>query len=82
MASCFVSAIATDAHWGSFRHSCDKLHSLPPNTGGQKFALIAIEEPFPDGGVVPVTALETPKEPQARSQSRKPQVKVSVPCPS
>jgi hypothetical protein len=61
MAPCFVSAKATDAHWGSFRHSCDKLHSLPPNSGGQKFALIAIKERFSDGMIIPVTALETPK---------------------
>jgi hypothetical protein len=59
MASCFVSAKATDAHWSSFRHSCDKLHSLPPNRGRQKFALVAVEEHLSDGRIIEVPMLKT-----------------------
>jgi hypothetical protein len=59
MASCFVSAETTDAHWGSFSHPCDKLHSLPPNSGGQKVALIAVEEHFSDGRIIEVPMPET-----------------------
>jgi hypothetical protein len=40
---------------------CDELYILPPISSGQKFALIAFEERFTDGSVIPVTVLEATK---------------------
>jgi hypothetical protein len=57
----FVPAKATNAHWGSFRHLCNELYSLPTISGREKFVFIPVEECLSDGRIVPVTALKAIK---------------------